>query len=130
MSNRYFKITNLSLRNKTTVFILTALLTLFGIFSYKSMPKSLYPDIVMPTILVQTVYPGNSPLLISSLTSPLLVLLSPLPPLLPPPSLPAPLPPLPSQSQGVHSVPLRGPLPGSRYASARSRSPSAVERHF
>jgi len=25
------------------------------------MPKSLYPDIVMPTIMVQTVYPGNSP---------------------------------------------------------------------
>ena len=61
MSNRSFKITNLSLRNKTTVFILTALLTLFGIFSYNSMPKSLYPDIVMPTIMVQTVYPGNSP---------------------------------------------------------------------
>ncbi|MDG1189030.1 MAG: efflux RND transporter permease subunit, partial [Flavobacteriales bacterium] len=61
MSNRSFKITNLSLKNKTTVFILTALLTLFGIFSYKSMPKSLYPDIVMPTIMVQTVYPGNSP---------------------------------------------------------------------
>ena len=61
MSKRYFKITNISLSNKTTVFILTALLTLFGIFSYKSMPKSLYPDIVMPTIMVQTVYPGNSP---------------------------------------------------------------------
>ena len=61
MSKRYFKITNLSLSNKTTIFILTALLTLFGIFSYKSMPKSLYPDIVMPTIMVQTVYPGNSP---------------------------------------------------------------------
>ena len=61
MSKRSFKITNLSLKNKTTVFILTALLTLFGIFSYKSMPKSLYPDIVMPTIMVQTVYPGNSP---------------------------------------------------------------------
>lgn len=61
MSNRSFKITNLSLKNKTTIFILTVLLTLFGIFSYKSMPKSLYPDIVMPTIMVQTVYPGNSP---------------------------------------------------------------------
>ncbi|MDA9898193.1 efflux RND transporter permease subunit [Flavobacteriales bacterium] len=61
MSNRSFKITNLSLKNKTTVFILTALLTLFGIFSYESMPKSLYPDIVMPTIMVQTIYPGNSP---------------------------------------------------------------------
>ena len=61
MSNRSFKLTNLSLKNKTTIFILTLLLTLFGLFSYKSMPKSLYPDIVMPTIMVQTVYPGNSP---------------------------------------------------------------------
>ncbi|MGC6489686.1 MAG: efflux RND transporter permease subunit [Flavobacteriales bacterium] len=61
MSQRSFKITNLSLKNKTTVFILTVLLTLFGIFSYNSMPKSLYPDIVMPTVMVQTVYPGNSP---------------------------------------------------------------------
>ena len=25
------------------------------------MPKALYPDIVMPTIMVQTIYPGNSP---------------------------------------------------------------------
>ena len=61
MSNRSFKLTNLSLKNKTTVFILTVLLTLFGMFSYKSMPKALYPDIVMPTIMVQTLYPGNSP---------------------------------------------------------------------
>lgn len=61
MSKRSFKLTNLSLKNKTTIFILTLLLTLFGLFSYKSMPKSLFPDIVMPTIMVQTVYPGNSP---------------------------------------------------------------------
>jgi multidrug efflux pump subunit AcrB len=61
MANRSFKLTNLSLRNKTTIFILTVLLALFGMYSYKSMPKALYPDIVMPTIMVQTVYPGNSP---------------------------------------------------------------------
>ena len=41
-----------------------------------------------------------------------------------------PLPLLPSQSQGIHSVPLRGTLPGSRSASARSRSHPAVERHL
>ena len=58
---RSFGLTNLSLKNKTSVFILTALLTLFGLFSYKNMPKSLFPDIVMPTIMVQTIYPGNSP---------------------------------------------------------------------
>ena len=59
--NRSFGLTNLSLKNKISVFILTALLTLFGLFSYKNMPKSLFPDIVMPTIMVQTIYPGNSP---------------------------------------------------------------------
>jgi multidrug efflux pump subunit AcrB len=59
--SRSFGLTNLSLKNKTSVFILTGLLTLFGLFSYKNMPKSLFPDIVMPTIMVQTIYPGNSP---------------------------------------------------------------------
>ena len=59
--SRNFGLTRLSLKNKTSVFILTILLTLFGLFSYKNMPKSLFPDIVMPTIMVQTMYPGNSP---------------------------------------------------------------------
>lgn len=59
--SRNFGLTSLSLKNKTSVFILTILLTLFGLFSYKNMPKSLFPDIVMPTIMVQTMYPGNSP---------------------------------------------------------------------
>jgi len=59
--NRSFKATNLSIKNKTSVFILTALLTLFGLFAYENMPKSLFPDIVIPTIMVQTIYPGNSP---------------------------------------------------------------------
>ena len=59
--NKSFGLTNLSLKNKTSVFILTLLLTFFGLYSYKNMPKSLFPDIVMPTIMVQTVYPGNSP---------------------------------------------------------------------
>jgi len=63
MSNniRNFKLTNLSLKNKTTIFILTILLAYFGMFTYKTMPKALFPDIVMPTIMVQTIYPGNSP---------------------------------------------------------------------
>lgn len=59
--SRSFGLTNLSLKNKTSVFILTLLLTLFGLLSYKNMPKSLFPDIVMPTIMIQTIYPGNSP---------------------------------------------------------------------
>lgn len=58
---RNFGLTNLSLRNKTSVFILTLLFVFFGTLSYKEMPKSLFPDIVMPTIMVNTTYPGNSP---------------------------------------------------------------------
>ena len=58
---RNFGLTNLSLRNKTSVFILAILLVFFGSLSYQNMPKSLFPDIVMPTIMVNTTYPGNSP---------------------------------------------------------------------
>ena len=58
---RNFGLTNLSLRNKTSVFILALLLVFFGGLSYQNMPKSLFPDIVMPTIMVNTTYPGNSP---------------------------------------------------------------------
>jgi multidrug efflux pump subunit AcrB len=32
-----------------------------GIFSYIDLPKEQFPDIVIPTIFVQTVYPGTSP---------------------------------------------------------------------
>lgn len=58
---RKFGPTYMALKNKTTVYILTVLLTLFGLFAYQSMPRELYPEIVVPNILVQTVYPGNSP---------------------------------------------------------------------
>ncbi|MDV7389803.1 efflux RND transporter permease subunit, partial [Arthrospira platensis SPKY1] len=31
------------------------------------MPKELFPDIVIPTVMVQTIYPGNPPLVIENL---------------------------------------------------------------
>jgi len=58
---RNFRLTTLSLKNKNTVFLLTFVLILFGLISYVRLPKELFPDIVVPTILVQTAYPGNSP---------------------------------------------------------------------
>ncbi len=58
---RNFKLTTLSLKNKNTVFLLTFVLALFGLISYVRLPKELFPDIVVPTVLVQTAYPGNSP---------------------------------------------------------------------
>ncbi len=64
---RKFKPTYLALKNKTTVYIFTALLVFFGIYSYNQMPREAMPEIVVPYIFVQTVYPGNSPVDIENL---------------------------------------------------------------
>lgn len=58
---RNFKPTTLALQNKTTVFLLTAVILIFGAISYVNMPKELFPDITPPYIMVQTVYVGNPP---------------------------------------------------------------------
>ncbi|WP_372933918.1 efflux RND transporter permease subunit [Mariniphaga sediminis] len=59
--HRKFKPTYLSLKNKTTVYIITGLLVFFGIFSYQQMPRELMPEVVIPYIFIQTTHPGNSP---------------------------------------------------------------------
>jgi multidrug efflux pump len=59
--DRKFGPTFLAIKNKTTIYIFTALLVFFGIFSYNQMPRELMPEIVVPYIFIQTVYPGNSP---------------------------------------------------------------------
>ncbi|MBT6005669.1 MAG: efflux RND transporter permease subunit, partial [Prolixibacteraceae bacterium] len=64
---RKFKPTYMALKNKTTVYILTGLLVFFGLFSYNQMPRELMPEVVVPYIFVQTVYPGNSPVDIENL---------------------------------------------------------------
>jgi len=64
---REFKITTIALRNRNTVFLLAFVILLFGGISYKGLPKELFPDIVIPTILVQTTYPGNAPIDIENL---------------------------------------------------------------
>ncbi|MGB2424212.1 MAG: efflux RND transporter permease subunit, partial [Flavobacteriales bacterium] len=58
---REFGLTTLSIQNKTTVFVLIAIITLSGISSYLSVPKEAFPEIVVPEIFVSTAYPGNSP---------------------------------------------------------------------
>ncbi|TVQ11295.1 MAG: efflux RND transporter permease subunit [Bacteroidetes bacterium] len=64
---RDFKLTTAALKNKNTIFLLTFLLALYGIFSYRSLPKELFPDVVIPTVMVQTFYPGNPPVDIENL---------------------------------------------------------------
>ena len=64
---REFKLTTLALKNRNTIFLLTGVIILFGMFSYRNLPKELFPEIVLPTILVRTIYPGNPPLDIENL---------------------------------------------------------------
>jgi multidrug efflux pump len=65
--HRKFRPTFIALKNKTTVFIFSGLLVFFGLFSYRMMPRELMPEVVIPYIFIQTVYPGNSPVEIENL---------------------------------------------------------------
>jgi multidrug efflux pump len=67
-----FKPTSWSIDNKTSIYVLAIIISVFGIFSYNSIPKEQFPEIVIPQILVNTFYPGTSPADIENLiTKPL-----------------------------------------------------------
>ena len=55
-----FKLSTWSINNKMTVLVLIVMIFLAGIFSYQSMPREAFPEIVVPQIFVSTPYPGNS----------------------------------------------------------------------
>ncbi len=57
---REFGLTTFAVDNRTSVFVLTFMVMVFGVSMYNSMPKEAYPEISMPNIFVNTVYPGNS----------------------------------------------------------------------
>ncbi|NNM95650.1 MAG: efflux RND transporter permease subunit [Bacteroidia bacterium] len=56
-----FKPSSWAIDNKTSIFVLTVIITLAGIMSFNNLPKEKFPDIAIPTIFVQTIYPGTSP---------------------------------------------------------------------
>ncbi len=62
-----FGLSSLSIDNRTTVFVIGVIILLGGIFSYMSLPKENFPDVVTPEIYIGTAYPGNSPLDIEKL---------------------------------------------------------------
>jgi multidrug efflux pump len=64
---RKFGPTVAALKNKNTIFILTVFLFVAGLLSYNSMQRELFPEIVVPYIMISTPYPGNSPLDIENL---------------------------------------------------------------
>jgi multidrug efflux pump len=56
-----FKPSSWAIDNRVTVFILSIIITFAGISVYNSIPKEQFPEIVIPTIYVSTIYPGTSP---------------------------------------------------------------------
>lgn len=56
-----FKPTTWSIKNKTSIYLLMLFVTLAGIYQFVTLPKEQFPDIVIPTIYIQTIYVGNSP---------------------------------------------------------------------
>lgn len=64
---REFGLTTWSITNRTTVFVLIAIITFSGIYSYLTVPKESFPDVVVPEVYIGTAYPGNSPVNIEKL---------------------------------------------------------------
>jgi len=56
-----FKPSSWSIDNKTSIYILTIIITLAGLFSYIGLPKEQFPEVKFPSILITTIYPGTSP---------------------------------------------------------------------
>ncbi len=58
---KQFKPTSWSINNKTSIYLLMLFISVVGVTLFRTLPKEQFPDIVIPTIYIQTVYVGNSP---------------------------------------------------------------------
>ncbi|HWJ26665.1 MAG TPA: efflux RND transporter permease subunit [Flavisolibacter sp.] len=58
---KQFKPTTWSIKNRTSIYLMMICITLIGVYQFMTLPKEQFPDIVIPTIYVQTIYVGNSP---------------------------------------------------------------------
>lgn len=56
-----FKPSSWVIDNRTAVYFITIFITLIGLLTYINLPKEQFPEIKLPQIIVQTVYPGTSP---------------------------------------------------------------------
>jgi multidrug efflux pump len=58
---KQFGPTTWSVRNKTTIYLIILIVSAIGLTQFMTLPKEQFPDIVVPTVSVQTIYVGNSP---------------------------------------------------------------------
>ncbi len=55
------KFTSWCIDNATSIYVFITLIVISGLMIYQSLPKELFPDVVVPTISVATIYPGATP---------------------------------------------------------------------
>ena len=63
------KLTEITLKNRTAIVVLTAILIVAGAYSYSTIPKESNPAIEIPIFIVNTIYPGISPADMESLVT-------------------------------------------------------------
>ncbi|HEY1008968.1 MAG TPA: efflux RND transporter permease subunit, partial [Daejeonella sp.] len=59
--NKDFKPSSWAIDNRTAIYVLTIIIAIIGYSSYKGLPKENFPEVIIPKIFIQTVYPGTSP---------------------------------------------------------------------
>ena len=64
---REFRPTTFALKNRSTIFLLSFVLAVFGIISYRMMSVELFPEVKFAYVFVNTIYPGNPPVDIENL---------------------------------------------------------------
>ncbi len=68
-NKRTFSLTNLAVDNATSVFLLTIMIFIFGLYAYDQVPKEQFPEVKFPQVFVNTPYFGNSAADIESLVT-------------------------------------------------------------
>ena len=56
-----FSPTSWSVDNRVAIYVIAIIICAYGLIKFNTLPKEQFPDIVVPTISVTTIYAGNSP---------------------------------------------------------------------
>jgi multidrug efflux pump len=56
-----FFATSWAIDNKTSIYVLVFIISVFGLINYYTIPKEQIPEIVIPMININSIYPGTSP---------------------------------------------------------------------
>ncbi len=59
--HREFFATSWAINNKISIYVLVFMISVFGILNYYTIPKEQFPEIVIPLVVVNSIYPGTSP---------------------------------------------------------------------